>query len=374
MAKLQEWGSGESLFSSWEDAANLIKFESNRIYNLRLIGGSLLLKYAWVPFLKKGTGKVKLFPQMVPSYDHTTGEYDDSIDDPVLALDVKESNMGIGYCIDIDSLFENPKKTEKVIRIVKFGPREGGRIRTLAALNRNNQISDYRYGRIIQTIYDADAADPANRFQFSLSEKLPIKDLGDNRILVKIPEDADSDYAGKKFKYELGDLADLVYPQSLEDIRQKIKVLRVEEAIEIYAKKNNKKKRNKTSDDEEEENDNTRSSKKKTLSGMSKRIASKLSGKNIRDDLEDSDNDWDDDDDDEEDRPKKKKKSKKVKDDDDWDDDDDEEEEDRPKKKNGKTKRCFGKIGSSKTDDCTQCTIRNRCVKETRSKLGKKNK
>jgi hypothetical protein len=334
---------------SWQEENKdlILEFKAGDVREVRFVNAFLPMALHWVPFVKKGTGKIRFFPQMCLRWDLETSQMSDELECPACDREVHANENGVFWVVDVEALFVGDKN--RALKIFEVGSRERKKLANLAKFNKvqgtPQQMGHSKYGRVVQVSYDPNNSDPALRWQFSKGDRLPVKLMNDATLLkVKIPDQADSDYAGKVFSFELQDLMEIVIPPSLSDTKQKFKRMKVDEAISRLNEEDDNKKK----DDDDDDGGRRRGGK----SGGSPRRRSrddddddnKPRGRRrpSRDDDDEPQDDFDDDGDDggEDEKPRgrrgnknrgnkersggrRRPKPKPADDDDDWGDDDD---------------------------------------------------
>jgi hypothetical protein len=241
---------------SWQEENKdlLLEFKAGDVREVRFVNAFLPMALHWVPFIKKGTGKVRFFPQMCLRWDLDKSLMSDELECPACDREVHAGESGVFWVIDVEALFLGDKN--RALKIFEIGSRERKKLANLAKFNKvqgtPQQMGHSKYGRVVQVSYDPNNSDPSLRWSFSKGDRLPVKLLNDGTVLkVKIPENADSDYAGKVFSFELQDLMEIVIPPSLSDTKQKFKRMKVDEAVDRLNEEDDKKKKDDGDDDDD---------------------------------------------------------------------------------------------------------------------------
>lgn len=221
---------------SWQEENKdlILEFKAGDVRELRFINAFLPMALHWVPFISKKSGKVRFFPQMCLRWDLEASAMLDDLECPACDRDVHANENGVFWVIDVEALYLGDKN--RALKIFDVGSRERKKLSNLSKFNKvqgtPQQMGHSKYGRVVQVAYDPNNSDPALRWQFSKGDRLPVKLMNDATVLkVKIPEGADSDFAGKVFTFELQDLMEIVIPPSLSETKQKFKRMKVDEAI-----------------------------------------------------------------------------------------------------------------------------------------------
>lgn len=312
---------------SWQEENKdlILEFKAGDVREVRFLDAFLPMALHWVPFIKKGKNAVRFFPQMCLRWNLAESAMDDELECPACDREVHVNENGVFWVLDVEALYLGDKA--RVLKIFEVGSRERKKLSNLSKFNKvqgvPHNMGHGKYGRVVQVSYDPNNSDPALRWQFSKGDRLPVK-LVDGTVKVKIPDNADSDYAGKVFSFELQDLMDIVVPPSVTDTKQKFKRMKVDEAISRL-------------DDEKsdkDDDDDDSGGRKRQRRGSSPRRRNR-----------------DEDDDDEPKKPSSRRKRPSRDDDadpeDDFGDDDDTGDEDEPKKPQGRR----GKKPAPKDDD-----------------------
>lgn len=241
---------------SWQEENKdlILDFKAGDVREVRFVDAFLPMALHWVPFIKKGTGKVRFFPQMCLRWDLDKSVMDDELECPACDREVHAGESGVFWVIDVEALYLGDKN--RALKIFEIGSRERKKLSNLSKFNKvqgtPQNMGHSKYGRVVQVSYDPNNSDPSLRWSFSKGERLPVKLLNDASVLkVKIPDSADSDYAGKVFTFELQDLMEIVVPPSLSDTKQKFKRMKVDEAIERLDEQDDKKKKDDGDDDDD---------------------------------------------------------------------------------------------------------------------------
>jgi len=223
---------------SWQDENKdlILEMKAGEVRELRFINAFLPMALHWVPFIsKKGSsGKIRFFPQMCLKWDLERSEMDDEARCPACDRDIHANENAVFWVIDVDALYNGDKK--RAVKIFEVGSRERKKLSNLAKFNKvkgtPHHIGHDRYGRIVQVNFDPNNTDKSLRWMFSKGDRLPVK-LSDNSttLKVRIPEDAESDYAGKVFTFELESLFDIVKTPDFSDTKQKFARMKVDEAL-----------------------------------------------------------------------------------------------------------------------------------------------
>lgn len=240
---------------SWQEENKdlILEFKAGDVREVRFINAFLPMALHWVPFIKKGTGKVRFFPQMCLRWDLEASAMSDELECPACDREVHAGESGVFWVLDVEALFLGDKN--RALKIFEIGSRERKKLSNLAKFNKvqgtPQNMGHSKYGRVVQVSYDPNNSDPSLRWSFSKGDRLPVKLLNDSSVLkVKIPDSADSDYAGKVFTFELQDLMEIVIPPSLSETKQKFKRMKVDEAIERLDEQDGKKKDESDDDDD----------------------------------------------------------------------------------------------------------------------------
>ena len=355
--------------ATWEDVAGetMLKVNDGEAKTLRFVGTAWQMKYHWVPWLQKvqGTDKdrVKWFPMQCHNWDDKKDEPIEDGECPACNLGLRQEPQGVFRVIDVDALYAGKKA--KAMKLFRLGDREINKLLQQEAFNKVKgevkKITDEQYGCVIMVSFDKGAKDKALKWAFSKGERLAIKIDGDH-VKVKIPEDAESDLAGKVVTLEIPDVEKLTFLPPLKDMIEKFRGMRCKEGVARINKERAKKdedegreppssKRRRDDDEDDEpapkkkrkpaadddfEDDEPPKKKRKPADDDDEEAPPKKKRKPVDDDDEDEAppkkkrkaDDFDEDED-EEPAPKKKRKA----DDDDLDEDDDEP---APKKKPAK--------------------------------------
>jgi hypothetical protein len=239
---------------SWQEENKdlILDFKAGDVREVRFLDAFLPMALHWVPFIKKGKNAVRFFPQMCLRWDLNASIMSEELECPACDRDVHVNENGIFWVLDVEALYLGDKG--RVLKILEVGSRERKKIANLAKFNKVQGVPQHighsKYGRVVQVHYDPNNSDPALRWTFSKAERLPVK-LMDHVVKVKIPEGADSDYAGKVFTFELQDLMDIVIPPGLSETKQKFARMKVDEAISRLEKE----KKDKDGDDGDGDDD-----------------------------------------------------------------------------------------------------------------------
>jgi hypothetical protein len=377
---------GKNLTQTWADEADIIEFKNGEVKEIRIVGeGYVPLMRHWVPFKSK-KGGIRFFPHDCQRWNVKTGEFDYNLECEACDREINADEVAVMFALDVDKLLEG--ETEKALGLVVFGGREQQKIQKLTQFNKVDKVAyevmDSKYGCSIQVLFDKDNRDKSLRWQFTKSQRIPVSIKGDT-LKVKIPKNADSDYAGEIFEFELYDIAELIYPVDANKAREKFRIWKVDDALEVVNKERNKE----DSGDEEEEEDRKSRKRKRTKDADTgdKKRRSKKERKPVeeeeedfeeeeddgtQEDLEDPDDEFEEkeeeqEDEDFEDEPEEKPRKKKLgskkekllakkkallqK-----------KKEAGSKKKQPKRPKCFGHMGEEDTEDCAVCDFEDTCI------------
>lgn len=371
---------GKSLTQTWSDEADMIEFKNGEVKEIRIVGeGYLPVMRHWVPFMRK-KGGIGFFPHDCQRYNVKTGDFDYNLECEACDRELRPDEHALMFALDVDLLFDG--NTDKALGLILFGGREQQKIQNLTQFNKVDKapysVTDPKYGCAVQVLFDKDNRDKSLRWQFTKSQRIAVAIKGDT-LRVKVPKEADSDHAGEIFEFELYDLSEIVYPVDANKARDKFRIWKVDEALELINKEDGKS----ADDDAGKRRSQQRRAKEADAGDPKRRSTSARKPKPAED--EEFDEDFENEDPEEPVENTDEEQEADAGADEDFED---EPKPQKPKLSGGKKTKlqakkqkpaagsekkktskphCFGRVGQEDTEDCALCSHEEACAEQASS-------